>query len=193
MSNLNVSDKNVLNKEEWAVDNSHSKIQFSARHMIIAEVTGHFNKFDIKASSGESFEDTNIEVEIDAGSVDTGIQDRDKHLKSPDFFDVEKYQKITFKSREFNKISDEKYKLIGDLKIRGISKPIELDVTYGGQINDPWGNVRAGFRISGSVNRFDYDLKWNALMETGGAVVGKTINFTCDVEMVKTKEEENKE
>lgn len=172
-------------KTAWLIDKSHTKIQFSARHMIISEVTGHFSDYELNFNAGDDFSDSEIDFTINVDSIDTGIKDRDNHLKSPDFFDVEHFPKMTFKSTSIKKINDEKFKLTGNLTIRDITKPIELDVTYGGTIKDPWGNTRAGFKLQGSLNRFDYDLKWNALMETGGAVVSKNINITCDVELTK--------
>ncbi len=172
-------------KTTWLVDKSHTKIQFSARHMIISEVTGHFGDYDLNFKSGDDFSDSEIEFTVNVNSIDTGITDRDNHLKSADFFDAEHFPKLVFKSTSIKKINDEKFKLTGNFTIRNITKPIELDVTYGGTIKDPWGNTRAGFKLQGSINRFDYDLKWNALMETGGAVVSKNINITCDVELTK--------
>lgn len=177
--------ENTGTKEVWAFDPQHTKIQFTARHMIISEVAGHFNNFDIKVTAGKDFLDSEAEVTIDVSSIDTGIVDRNNHLKSADFFEAEKYPKIIFKSKKFEKVDDEEYKLYGDFTIRDITKSIELKVIYGGTITDPWGKTRAGFKVLGSINRFDYDLKWNALIETGGAVVGKTINLVCDVELVK--------
>lgn len=176
---------NIAEKTVWNLDKSHSKLQFSARHMIISEVTGHFNNFEVSVKAGGDFLDSEIEVNIDSKSIDTGITDRDNHLKSPDFFDVEHYPEITFKSTKVEKVDDENYKLYGDFTIRNITKPVVLDVAYGGTIKDPWGLTRAGFKVQGKINRFDYDLKWNALMETGGAVVSKNINITCDVEFTK--------
>lgn len=175
----------VGTKEVWTYDPLHTKIQFTARHLIISEVAGHFNKFDIKLTADKDFTDSEVEVTIDVNSIDTGIVDRDNHLKSPDFFEAEKYPQITFKSTKVEKVDDEEFKLFGDFTIKNITKPIELKVIYGGTITDPWGKTRAGFKVLGSINRFDYDLKWNALIETGGAVVGKTINIVCDVEVVK--------
>jgi polyisoprenoid-binding protein YceI len=177
--------KNTGVKELWTLDPSHTKIQFSARHMIISEVTGHFNKYEVNVKAGNDFLDSDVEVLIDVNSIDTGIVDRDNHLKRADFFEAEKYPNIIFKSTKVEKVNDEKYKLFGDFTIKNITRLIELDVFYGGTIKDPWGKTRAGFKVTGSVNRFDYELKWNALIETGGAVVGKTINITCDVELVK--------
>jgi polyisoprenoid-binding protein YceI len=177
--------ENAGKKELWTLDPAHSKVQFAARHLIISEVTGHFNNFDLKLTAGNDFSDSEIEVTIDVNSIDSGIADRDNHLKSPDFFEAEKFPQITFKGRKIEKIDDEEFKLYGNLTIRDITKPIELKVIYGGTITDPWGKTRAGFKVLGSINRFDYNLKWNALIETGGAVVGKTINIICDVEVVK--------
>ena len=161
-----------LVQSSWKVDTTHSKIGFSARHMVIAEVEGQFREFAINVNSGEDFTESNIEVTIKTPSIDTGNKDRDNHLKSPDFFDTETYSEIKFVSSSIKKINDEDFKLYGDLTIRGITRPIELDVTFGGKVKDPWGNERAGFQVEGKLNRFDYDLKWNAFMETGGAVVG---------------------
>jgi len=176
-----------LVRSNWKVDKAHSKLGFSAKHMVIAEVEGRFTDFTLNVEADEDFTDSEIEVIIKAASIDTGNNDRDNHLKSPDFFDVVNYQDIKFKSKSLEKMSDEEFKLNGDLTIKEITKPIELDVTYGGKIKDPWGNERVGFRITGKLNRFDYDLKWNSLMETGGAVVGKIIKLNCHLELIKSE------
>lgn len=172
----------------WNIDKSHSKIQFSARHMIIAHVAGEFKDYDLKMKvKSENFQDSDIEFTINAQSIDTGIADRDTHLKSEDFFGAENYREIRFVKKSIERLDEERYKMRGDLTIRDITKPIDLDVTLGGLITDPYGNLRAGFNVKGSLDRFDYGLKWNALIETGGAVVGKTINIHCDVEIIKQK------
>lgn len=172
----------------WTLDPAHSRLEFSARHMVISSVKGHFNSFDANVhTQGDDFKTAEIDVAIDAGSIDTGIADRDNHLKSDDFFNAEKYDKITFKGSSVRQVDEEHYVVLGYLTIRGISKPVELKVEFGGTVNDPWGNVRTGFSLSGSIDRFDYDLKWNALMETGGAIVGKTIKINADIELVKQK------
>ena len=176
-----------LVKSIWKVDTAHSKLGFSARHMVISEVEGQFRDFDINVDAGEDFSDSEVEVTIKTASIDTGNSDRDNHLRSSDFFDAENHPEIKFVSSSLEKISDEEFKLKGDLTIRGITKPIDLDVSFGGKVKDPWGNERVGFQIEGKLNRFDYDLKWNSLMETGGAVVGKIIKLNCHVELIKAE------
>lgn len=173
-------------ESKWVVDNAHSKVEFSVSHMVITDVTGHFSAYDGKITAkNEDFTDSQIELNIDVASINTDNEKRDGHLKSPDFFDAAKYPKITFKSKSFKKVDGNKYKLIGDLTIKGITKQVELDVKYNGTVKDPWGNTKAGFKLTGEINRFDYGLKWNTLLETGGAVVGETVTITCNVELTK--------
>lgn len=175
--------------QTWKIDEIHSTIKFSAKHMAIAQVEGQFNKFNFNLiNDGNDLSSSQVELTIEAESVDTGNNDRDNHLRSDDFFDVEKFPKIKFHSTSVIKISDEKYKIEGDLTIKDNTKPIELDVTYGGQIKDPWGNTRAGFNVKGVINRFEFGLKWNKLIETGGAVVGKNVTLSCDIEVVKEED-----
>lgn len=172
----------------WSFDVSHSKISFSVTHLVITEVIGHFSSFTGKVvSKSEDFVNSEIYFEIDAKSINTDNETRDNHLRSADFFEVEKYPKIIFKSKSFTKVKGNKYKLVGDFTMKDVTKTITLDVVYGGTIKDPWGNTKAGFKISGEVNRFDYNLKWNNLLETGGAVVGKTVKINCFVELTKEK------
>ncbi|MBM4175589.1 MAG: polyisoprenoid-binding protein [Ignavibacteria bacterium] len=171
---------------EWTFDKSHSKIGFTVTHLVIAEVDGFFRTFDGKITSkGEDFENTEIEFTADVNSISTDNEKRDAHLKSDDFFNAEKYPTITFKSKSFKKIEDKKYKLAGDITIRNITKTIELDVKHNGTVKDPWGNTKAGFIVKGELNRFDYGLKWDAAIETGGLVVGKTVELVIKVELAK--------
>jgi polyisoprenoid-binding protein YceI len=174
---------------KWNLDPAHSRIQFKARHMVISTVTGHFEKFDAHVTGDvNDVENIKAQATIDVNSISTGQPDRDNHLKSPDFFDAANHPQIKFESTSFKKKEDNEFKLTGDLTIRGITRPIELDVEFGGMIKDPWGNDRAGFTLTGEINRFDYDLKWNALIETGGAVVGPKIKIQAEVEFVRAKE-----
>lgn len=185
----NNSAEEVGTLQSWKLDEVHSKIRFSVRHMVISEVEGQFNKYDFKLTNDrDDFSTSQVKLIIDANSVDTRNNDRDNHLRSADFFDAEKFPAIKFISTSVKKINDEKYKLVGDLTIKEYTRPIEFEVTYGGQIKDPWGNTRAGFNVKGTIDRFDYGLKWNNLIETGGAVIGKNININCDIEVVKEEE-----
>lgn len=172
----------------WTLDPAHSRLEFSAKHMVISSVKGHFNSYNVNVRTyGDDFKTAEIDVIIDAGSIDTGNSDRDNHLKSDNFFNAEQYPAITFRGSSVRQVDEEHYVVLGYLTIRGISKPVDLHVEYGGRVNDPWGNLRTGFSLSGSIDRFDYDLKWNALMDTGGAIVGKTIKINADIELVKQK------
>lgn len=187
MENENIiQEETLIMPETWTLDPMHSKIQFTVRHMVISEVLGNFKVFDFNIDSQkDDFSDSKVELKIHVDSIDTGVPDRDNHLRSADFFYVQKYPFIIFKSKSFKKLKDEKYKLVGDLTIRNVTKEIELDVLYNGQIADPFGGKhRAGFKVTGELNRFDYDLKWNVLIETGGAVVGKNVSIVCDIELV---------
>lgn len=175
-------------QSKWTVDKSHSKVQFLVTHLIIVEVTGQFKSFDAKVeASKDDFTDATIEFSADVSSISTDNEGRDKHLKSDDFFNAEKFPKITFVGKSFIKVGDKNYKLVGDFTIRDVTKQITLDVVYNGSVKDPWGNTKAGFKIKGDVNRFDYNLKWNSLMETGGAVVSKTVSIVVDLELQKVK------
>lgn len=178
----------VSAQTKWQIDKAHTKVQFSATHLIISEVTGEFKSFDgTVETNGDDFTNAKVNFTIDVNSINTDNQQRDTHLKSNDFFNAEKFPKITFVSKSMQKVGDNKYKLIGDLTIRDITKEVALDVTYNGTVKDPWGNTKAGFKITGELNRFDYNLKWNVLMEAGGAVVGKMIGLTINLELQKSK------
>lgn len=156
----------------WKFDPAHSQVQFSVTHLVISEVTGNFRKFDgdVK-TNGDDFTNANINFTIDVSSINTDNEKRDTHLKSDDFFNAEKFPKIQFIGKSLKKTGSNKYKLIGDFTIRDVTKQIELDVIATGTTK-AWGQLHAGFKIKGTINRFDYNLKWNSLIETGGAIVG---------------------
>lgn len=178
---------NAQNKETlWVVDKAHTKIGFAVTHLLISEVEGHFKDFDIKVtSSGDNFENAKIEFTAKTASIFTDNERRDEHLRSDDFFNSEKFPEMKFVSKSFKKVGKNNYKLIGDLTIRDVTKQITLDVVYNGTVKDPWGNTKAGFNVSGQLNRFDYGLKWNALTELGGAVVDKIVKLRIHVELTK--------
>jgi len=183
---LFVSLINAQTKEEnvWAVDKAHSKIGFAVTHLLISEVEGYFKDFDLKVvTDREDFVDAKIEFTAKTASIFTDNEKRDEHLKSDDFFNSEKFPEMKFVSKSFKKVGKNKYKLTGDLTIRDVTKPITLDVVYNGTVKDPWGNTKAGFNVTGKLNRFDYGLKWNALTELGGAVVDKIVKLRINVQL----------
>lgn len=172
----------------WKIDKSHSNVGFSVTHLIISEVTGQFKSYDGAIEfSKEDLSDAKINFSIDVASINTENEGRDKHLKSDDFFNAEKFPKITFVGKSIKKVDGKKFKLTGDFTMRDVTKSVTLDVVYNGTVKDPWGNTKAGFKITGEVNRFDYGLKWNNLMEAGGAVVGKDVAITVNLELNKVK------
>jgi polyisoprenoid-binding protein YceI len=175
----------------WTIDVPHSKISFSVAHMVISETEGRFTKFDAKVTSNNAdFTDATVEFSADVNSIDTDNAQRDGHLKSPDFFDAAKYPTLTFKSTSFKKVDGNKYKVTGDLTIKGVTKSVELDATYGGTQNlgAAFGNgVKAGFKLTGAINRKDFGLTWNKALETGGVVVGETVSLSIKVELNQAK------
>ena len=161
----------TVNAQEtkWGFDKTHSKIQFDVAHMVISEVSGQFQEYEgTVTTSTEDFSDAKIDFSIDVKSIDTDNGDRDKHLRSPDFFDVEQYPKIIFKSTKMKKVGKNQYKLTGNFTLHGVTKEITLDAKYGGTVKDPYGNVKAGFKITGVTNRTDFGLKYNSVMDSGG-------------------------
>ncbi|RLD61329.1 MAG: polyisoprenoid-binding protein [Bacteroidetes bacterium] len=170
----------------WAIDMAHSSVSFSISHMVISEVDGRFDKFEGKVTnSKDDFSNAKIQLTIDVSSINTGDESRDKHLKNKDFFDVEKFPEMTFLSSSMKKTTGNNYKLVGNLTMHGVTKKVTLDTKYGGTIKDPWGNTKAGFKITGTLNRTDFGLKYNSVMEAGGLMIGEEIEITCKVELIK--------
>lgn len=171
-------------KTKWVLDPSHSEITFKVKHLMITNVKGEFKNFTVEIDN-EDFKNAAVKVSIDTSSINTNSTERDNHLKSADFFDVENYAKMTFESTSFEQLEDDKYKLKGLLTIRGVSKEVALDVEYGGTIKDPWGNEKAGFSLEGKINRKDWGLNWNAALETGGVLVSDEVKISGEVEFAK--------
>jgi polyisoprenoid-binding protein YceI len=170
----------------WNFDKAHSQVQFKVTHLVISEVTGNFRDFvGTVKTDGEDFSTAEIEFTIQTKSIDTDNGRRDAHLRSDDFFNAEKFPEIKFISKSIREIGENEYKLVGDLTIRDVTKEIELDMVAGGLISDNYGNRKAGFKVTGTIDRFDYNLKWNALLEAGGAVVGSDVDIICNVQLVK--------
>ena len=173
---------------KWSVDPVHSSVKFSVTHLFISVVEGQFKKFDgTVATKTPDFSNSEVNFTVDVNSIDTDNENRDKHLKSPDFFDAEKYPSMTFKSTSFKKLSGNKYQLNGNLTLHGVTKPVKFNVTYGGIAKDGYGNTKAGFKASTVINRFDYGLKWNNLTEAGGATVGKDVTIDLRLQFAKQK------
>jgi polyisoprenoid-binding protein YceI len=172
----------------WTVDKSHSSIKFVVTHLVISEVEGSFKSYEGKiTSTSDDFTNASINFSVDVNSINTESEKRDSHLKGTDFFDAEKFPQITFKSTSFKKVSGNKYELKGDFTMHGVTKPVVFNVVYGGTVKDPWGNTKAGFKASTTINRFDYDLKWNTMTEAGGAVVGADVEISVKLELAKAK------
>jgi len=172
--------------EKWEIDSSHSGIHFSVRHLVIAKVRGQFARWSgtISAQAGDP-SNGSVSVVIDASSIDTGVADRDAHLKSADFLDVANHPEITFNSSRVEKVNDHELKIVGQLSIHGTSREVVLDAEYAGRTKDPWGNERAGFAAKTSIDRKDFGLTWNQLLEAGGVMVGERIDIELEVEAVK--------
>lgn len=170
----------------YKIDTAHSEISFKVKHLMITNVTGNFNQFDATLESNAAdFSDAKITFEADVNSISTNNEQRDGHLKSDDFFAAEKFPKLSFTSKSLTKKTDEDYTLTGDLTIRGTTKTVELSVEYGGTVTDPYGQVKAGFEISGKINRKDFGLVWSATTEAGGIVVSDEVKLQLAVQMIK--------
>jgi polyisoprenoid-binding protein YceI len=177
----------TLVKTKWGIDPAHSEIAFKVKHLMITNVKGVFKEFDGNIyTTGKDFMTSDIDFRLNAASIDTGAADRDTHLKSADFFDIENHKQISFVGKTFKKVdNDGSFTLFGDLTIKGITKPIKLDVEFGGVMKDPWGNEKAGYAINGKFNRKDWDLNWNATLEAGGVLVSDEVKINCEVELIK--------
>lgn len=170
----------------YKIDAAHSEINFKVKHLMITNVTGNFTQFDATMeAAADDFSDAKISFEADVNSINTNNEQRDAHLKSDDFFNAEQFPKLTFVSSGLQKKSDSEYALTGDLTIRNITKTVTLDVEFGGTMTDPWGQQKAGFEISGKINRKDFDLKWTATTEAGGIVVSDEVKLQLAVQMIK--------
>ena len=173
------------NKTTWVSDPTHSEILFKVKHLMITNVKGEFKKFNVSVmADGQNFSQAQVKVNIDASSVFTNQDDRDNHLKSPDFFDVENFKELSFEGSSLEK-KDDQYQLKGMLTIKGIAKEVTLDVEFGGINKDPWGNEKAGFSVSGIISRKEWGLNWNAALETGGMLVSDEVRLNAEVQLVK--------
>jgi polyisoprenoid-binding protein YceI len=170
----------------WSIDPAHSHVEFAVRHLMISTVKG---RFGVVSGTVKTYDDDPVrgmvEIEIDVDSIDTREAQRDAHLRSADFFEVEKYPKITFQSTRISDVSGDAFKLTGDLTIHGVTREVTLDVASEGRGKDPWGGERAGFSAKTKIKRSDFGLTWNQALETGGFVVGDEVKISLEIEMVK--------
>lgn len=171
---------------KWVLDPMHSAVQFKVKHLVISTVTGSFRKFEGQVvTENEDFQDSEIDFSLDVDSIDTTQESRDQHLKSAEFFDAATYPKITFKSTSFKKVSGSDYKLEGNLTIRDVTKPVVMDVEFGGSAADFYGQTKAGFEINGKINRKDFGLTWEGITEAGSIVVGEEIKLIINAQFTK--------
>lgn len=172
-----------MSTTQWALDPAHSELQFKVKHLMITNVTGQFDVISgTVEASDESFSDAKVSFTVDANSVNTGSEQRDGHLRSPDFFDVATYPTLTFEAGQYNAQTG---KLDGQLTIRDTTHPVSLDAEFSGIGKDPWGNLKAGFSVSGKINRKDWGLNWNAALESGGVLVSEEVRIHAEVQFVK--------
>jgi polyisoprenoid-binding protein YceI len=175
-----------MGKSNWAIDPTHSEIGFKVKHMMFTNVSGKFTQFEAAIENeDEAFATSKINFSADVNSVDTANADRDNHLRGADFFDVEKFAKLTFNSTSILKVNEGEYKINGDLTIKDVTKSITLEAEYSGLMKDPWGNTKIGLSLNGKINRKDFGLTWNAALETGGVLVGEDIKLAAEVQFVK--------
>jgi polyisoprenoid-binding protein YceI len=173
----------------WTIDSAHSEVNFSVRHMMISNVRGRFEKFTGKIDFDENKpENTTVDVQIEAASLSTRDEQRDAHLRSPDFFDVENFPYLTFESKRVELIDEKHAELIGDLTIRDITREVILDVEFSGTSRSPWGTTNAGFTASTRISRKNWNLNWNVALETGGWLVGDEIKIDLELEIIRQTE-----
>lgn len=175
-------------QNKWNLDKSHSNVNFAVSHMVFSEVTGLFREFDATlVASKDDLTDAKIEATIKTASIDTQNERRDNHLRSDDFLNAEKFPEIKFVSTKVEKTGEKLYKITGNLTIRDVTKPVVLDTEFRGTVNDPWGNVKSGFKATTKIDRFEFGTTWNKAIETGGLVAGREIEITLLMQFAKEK------
>jgi len=176
----------TLTTTKWNLDPTHSEVGFKVKHMMITNVSGSFGKFHASVETVDNdFSTAIITFTADLNTISTGNTDRDNHLKSADFFDAAQFPVLKFVSTKLDKKDEASFVLVGDLSIRGVTRPVKLDVEFGGIGKDPWGNEKAGFTVTGKINRTDFNLNWNAALETGGVLVSEEVKLLAEIELVR--------
>ncbi|PZX47076.1 YceI family protein [Algoriphagus chordae] len=173
-----------MSTTKWIIDPTHSEVSFKVKHLVISTVTGYFKEFEGAAeSTSDDFDGATVSFSTSIDSISTNQTDRDNHLKSADFFDAENHPKLTFAGKIVNEGGD--YKLVGDLTVKGNTKPLTLDVDFGGIAGDPYGQTKAGFEIEGKISRKEYGLTWSAVTEAGSVVVSDQVRLILSVQLIK--------
>ncbi len=167
----------------WAIDPSHSSIEFVAKHLVVSKVRGRFASFSGSVQVAEPIEASEVDVTIESASISTNDDDRDGHVRSGDFLDVESFPALSFRSTGVHNRSGDDWTIPGELTIRDVTRAVALDVEYLGVFNDPWGNPKAAFAASATIDREEFGITWNAALETGGVLVGKTVKIELDVQL----------
>ncbi|HEX2534495.1 MAG TPA: YceI family protein [Chitinophagaceae bacterium] len=175
----------------WTLDPTHSELGFKIKHLMISNVTGSFKKFTAEAvTEGEDFTSAQIRLTAEMASIFTNNEQRDAHLRNSDFFEADRYPELTFQSTRMERIDSDTYSLYGDLTLKGVTKPVKLSIEYNGVIKDPWGGERAGFVVTGKINRSDWGINFNALLETGGVALSNEVKIFSEIQLVKQVVEE---
>lgn len=169
----------------WVIDPTHTSIEAVARHLVVSKVRGSFKEFSGTVVIGDDVADTTIEVLIDAASIDTGVADRDGHLRSPDFLDVENFPQVTFRASSATPVSGNRWQVPGELTLRGVTAPTTLDLEFLGVTTDPWGNTKAAFEATTEIDREAFGITWNQALETGGVLVSKTLKVDLSVQLAQ--------
>jgi polyisoprenoid-binding protein YceI len=177
-----------MTTDRWEIDSSHSSVHFSVRHLVIAKVRGTFARWSGAVQVPDDFTKATVDVTIDASSIGTGVDQRDAHLRSPDFFDVAQFPELRFVGKRVVPRSGSEIDVVGDLTIKGATREIVLRVEQHGQAKDPWGNLRAAFTAKTAIDRKDFGLTWNQVLETGGVMVGDRVEIEAEIEAVKQVE-----
>lgn len=175
-----------MSSTKWALDPTHSELGFKIKHLMISNVSGAFTKFDVQTeTASDDFSEAKVVATVDVESINTSNSQRDDHLRNADFFEVTTHPNIKFESTKVEKLDDENFSLYGNLTIKDTTKPVKLAVEFNGIAKDPWGNIKAGFTLNGKINRKDFGITYNAVMETGGVMLGEEVKVSGDIQLVK--------
>lgn len=178
-----------MSTTKWTLDTMHSELGFKIKHLMISSVSGSFSKFDVQTeTTADDFSDARVVANVEVASINTNNPQRDEHLRNADFFEADKHPEITFTSTKVEKTDSDTFTLIGNLTIREVTKPVKLSVEYNGLAKDPWGNVKAGFTVTGKINRKDFGISYNAALETGGVMLGEDVKINAEIQLVKQVE-----